>query len=513
MKTSNHLTGLTPTRPRSPALVLGALAVLLAASVAVAAPPGGRGGGKNGGGGGDTGSGGYQPEMHLLWRVPLGAAYSQVRPAVAPDGTIYVVDVARNLFAVAPTGTVKWQIPNAGDKGVDVGPDGTIYTGTEDWIKAFNPEDGSLKWEFTQDPRAFILLDVAVGPDGNVYGVASSGMGVFSLDPDGNERWRTPESYNRPNVIRTEIEFGPTSDGGDYQLYFAANAHTRAVRLSDGEPVFTAATTYQPKTSPLDGSWHWPESAYTPAGELLWAFSFPAAFASSTPSIGNDGTHYTINQFDALFAIGPAGNQLWSAALDEMATQVDVDPIDSLLVLNAGGTQTHPAAVRAVSARNGSPLWRVEFPSEGDLSQFVDTDAAFSPTGDTVYVITGTNGGNANLNAIATDPSIPSASTVLRAADVVLNARSARRSVSFAGIVTVMDENRATVSGATVAVVWTLPDGTTQVQSADTGGGGQASFKISGPGGLYRLTVTEISKPSYQFDPQHSILGAAKAWN
>ena len=112
-----------------------------------------------------------------MWRVRMDSPYSQVRPVVGPDGTIYAVDVYDTLYAVSPDGAVLWTVPDAGSKGVAVGADGTIYTGNENWIKAFHP-DGTEKWTFVQNPRAFILLDVAVGPDGNVYGVASSGMGV-----------------------------------------------------------------------------------------------------------------------------------------------------------------------------------------------------------------------------------------------------------------------------------------------------------------------------------------------
>jgi len=161
-----------------------------------------------------------EPDGRFLWRVRQDSFYSQVRPAVGPDSTIYAVDVHDRLYAIAPDGAVLWVVTDAGSKGVDVGADGTIYTGNEDWIKAFHP-DGSEKWTFTQNPRAFILIDVAVGPDGNVYGVGSSGMGVFSLTPQGSLRWTSPEAYDRPIVVYTEIVFGPGPDGQE-QLYFIA---------------------------------------------------------------------------------------------------------------------------------------------------------------------------------------------------------------------------------------------------------------------------------------------------
>src|SRR4029079_132983 len=134
-----------------------------------------------------------QPNGMVNWRLRLNGAYSQVRPARGPDGTIYAIDVNGSLYAVTPNGALKW-IRSAGDKGLDVGPDGTIYTGSENTVKAFQP-DGVLKWTFVQNPRAFILIGIAVGPDGNIYGVATEGIGVFSLTPAGSLRWAHPEGY------------------------------------------------------------------------------------------------------------------------------------------------------------------------------------------------------------------------------------------------------------------------------------------------------------------------------
>jgi len=66
------------------------------------------------------------------------------------------------------------------------------------------------------------------GPDGNIYAARSGGLGVFSSSPNGELRWATPEDYSRPTVNYAEIQFGRSPDGGQ-QLYFSANAHTRAI--------------------------------------------------------------------------------------------------------------------------------------------------------------------------------------------------------------------------------------------------------------------------------------------
>jgi hypothetical protein len=238
-------------------------------------------------GGGVTDTGPF-PEARLQWRVELPGPFSMVRPAVGPDGSIYAVDVNGNLVAVAPDGTVRWSASEAGGVGVDVGPDGTIYTGNENWIKAYNP-NGSLKWTFTQSPRAHVFHDVAVGPDGHIYGLASSGMGVFSLDdtPSGPVvRWTNAEPFVRLFVDYTEIAFGPTSGGGDEQMYFHVNDHTRSIRLSDGAEVFELFGQNQaPKVSPFDGTWHVGYAAYNSSGSNIWTFDFGTFATAREPAL------------------------------------------------------------------------------------------------------------------------------------------------------------------------------------------------------------------------------------
>ena len=497
-------------------LFVGLLAVLLAFPIYAAKGGNGKGGPKDNTGGGGGGSQAI-PEQHFEWRVQLAGPYSGVRPVVAPDGTVYAVDVFDNLFAVSPDGMVKWSAGEAGSKGVDIGPDGTIYTGNEEWIKAFDPE-GHLLWTYTQSPRAFVMQDIAVGPDGNIYAIAASGMGVFSLTPGGEFRWANAEVYARPFISFAELAFGPTVDGTDYQLYFYANKHTRAIRLSDGESIFSMGGNQDPQVSPLDGTWHTGDSAYSPDGTLVWMYQYSPFNGAREPSMGKSGTHYSVNLSRTVYAINPVGVESWNQAMNEYVGFPDVDPSESQILLSAGGSLL-PVALKSISTRNGSELWRMEFPANpdgmnpGELDQYIDTQIAYNDDGSRAYVVTALVGSNVSyLNAINTDPSIPSASTRLRAVDITLDARSKGRSVSMSGIVTVLDENLAPVSGATVEATWTLPDGSTVDVSASTNGAGEAKFSESGDGGLYWLEVRDVSLTGYTFDSLHSILAAGKAW-
>ena len=230
--------------------------------------------------------------------------------------------------------------------------------------------------------------------------------------------------------------------------------------------------------------------------------------------MGQSGTHYAVQAGRTVYSIDPLGVENWNRTIDnEYVGGPDVDPGESQLLLSAGGGVL-PVAMRSVSASNGSSLWRVEFPADpGGFGEFVDTGVAFSADGATAYVVTALAGGNASyLNAIDTDPSIPSASTVLRSADIAMSGRSKGRSVVIDGVVTVLDENLNPISGATVSASWRLNDEVLANVSATTGGTGQAKFSQSGDGGLYWLEVTDIALTGFVFDPAHSQLEAGIAW-
>ncbi len=319
----------------------------------------------------------------IAWQTQLVGPYSSVRPAIGPDGTIYAIDVLGNLYAVTPAGAIKWQLANAGDKGLAVGPDGTVYVGSEDAVKAFAP-DGTAVWTFTQSPRAFILLGLAVGPDGNVYGVATQGIGVFSLTPQGALRWATAETYDRPNVSYGEIVFGTAR--GEPQLYFHANNHVRAVTLS-GAPVFTIAGGSQPAVSPLDGSVHVGDSAYGSDGSLLWQFGLSVG---GPVDVGPDGATYFDFLQSAAYAVSPSGAKIWSTSVSDWIQGPVVDPGNTKVVFLANDPTTFAAVLVGIGT-SGAPLFRLAFPAVGGVKQTIDTRVRFDATGTTAYVITDVN--------------------------------------------------------------------------------------------------------------------------
>ena len=336
------------------------------------------------------------PDGRVQWRFRMDGPYSQVRPVIGPDGTIYTVDVFGHLYALSPDGGLKWVV-RSGAKGVAVDANGDVYTASESHIRAFH-SDGSAKWTFTQTPLAFILVGIGVGPDGNIYAAATEGMGVFSLTPDGDLRWQTPNPYDRVPIDYNEVVFGDNAGTG--QLYFYANRRLRGITLA-GDPVFEVVgglaqlqVADSPAVSP-DGSVHTAISAFSPDGDAIWTFDTPYPYNVFTKSsVGSNGIHYYVQNLSQLFALNSDGTVHWHAALADYVGGPIVDPTNTQLVVGGADTLDHPGKVISLNSADGSELWRVVFPMENGFNQFADTRARFSADGQTAYLVTATATGD-----------------------------------------------------------------------------------------------------------------------
>ena len=397
----------------------------------------------------------------------------------------------------------------------------SIYTGNEDWVRAFNP-DGTERWTYVQTPRAFVTQDIAVGPDGNVYVLATSGLGIFSLTPEGELRWATPEPYGRPFVGYTEIVFGPGPDDND-QLYFSANGNTRAIRLEDGAEVFRMGSIGTLAVSPVDATLHGSYFAYFSDGTFAWQFD---EFLNGTPTIGSSGTHYSTTSMitPRLYAINPDGSERWSSTLDESAYKVDVDPTESQIVMGTYDVLTTPAAMLGADAANGHELWRFELPVQDPeipnpatggmgFNQFVGSRTAFPSDGSAAYVMTAiATGGMTTDRAflyaldLGSGGPPPPPTGLLRSVDINFRARSRRGRAAVRGFVRIQDETGAAVGAATVHATWILPDGSTSSGTAVTNGNGTGKFNVVNDTGLFVLTVDDVTKEGYVFDADNSVL-------
>jgi len=444
----------------------------------------------------------------VKWRFRQNGPYSQVRPVIGPDGTIYSVDAYTHLYALTPDGGLKWVVRGAPAKGIAVGADGTIYTASEAAVKAYNP-DGTDKWTYPMNPYAFVVPGISVGPDGNIYSVAVEGIGAFSLTPQGTLRWSKPEPYDAQAPIDyNEIVFGP--NGSTTQMYFYSNSHLKAYKL-DGTLAFTINSDFgQPAVGP-DGNIHTAFGAYSPAnGRLAWVFSSQYPYnTTSAPDVGSDGIHYEIQNTAELFALTSIGTQKWHFTLNGVFGDPVVDPQNTQILAGSKQFLFDPGYIIAASAQDGHELWRVNLPAENGFNQATDTKARFASDGLSAYLITFTATGNNDTSesfVYALDTGTSTTTAILRSTKIAVTANTVGTSVKANGKVTVQDANGLVIAGATVSVVWKVPSGATLTQTTVTNSKGIAVFTTTDVAGRYTLTITDIAKAGYTFDAANSVL-------
>jgi outer membrane protein assembly factor BamB len=373
--------------------------------------------GAGGAGGGGPGPR-NEPSRHR-WKIQISdtsGSYSLSIPEVGPDGTIYAVEIYNNVIAANPDGTTKWTALNTGDKGIAYG-NGKVYSAKDGSIVyAHDATDGTLVWTYGPDPGTLlgVMLDVAVGPDNDIYAVAA-GPGVFSLRDLGNEpqlKWQQPEEYLKHTPSTSEARFGQTKDSdGSYQLYYD-NSYQRALRLDTGDEVFktTCCVAVGSNAVPDVNSnefWSIRTSFGTTATRLLadgttevCSFSFPTFAGALEPVAGPSGTAYTISQGNMVYSIGSNCQSNYAKTLSANVALGGISPNESVLVVFAGPTSSLPASVIGINAGNGKELWRTELPLDNGSSHFFDTQVAFSSDGITAYFVTHLQGFGSWLHAI-----------------------------------------------------------------------------------------------------------------
>ncbi len=207
-------------------------------------------------------------------------------PAIADDGTIYIVSMEQYLFAFSPSGEELWRFPI----GVSfdtwaspaVGSDGTIYitsTQPKEGVYAVNP-DGTRKWLYSGD-ESNMFNSPSIGADGTIYvGIPTNPTRneVIAIKPSGSKKWSLRTS------LFLESSLAIADDGTIYVGSFV-----------DGD---TGASLYAVKD-----------------GREVWEFETQTKEVMSTPAIGSDGTIYMGDYRDdgsSLHALNPDGTEKWS---------------------------------------------------------------------------------------------------------------------------------------------------------------------------------------------------------
>jgi hypothetical protein len=352
----------------------------------------------------------------LLWSVNLTNAPETAAPRVAPNGTIYIH--SDDLYAISPVGQVIWTKLSSDSKSVDVGPDGTVYSGSGGTVFAYTPA-GNLLWSFAEPPGGQgIMAGPTVGPDGNIYVITDGGgLGVFSLTPAGTLLWNVPGYVNFQGTGLTRVPLD-----GD-RLYFAEDVVPGCTSFSEGinSVTFDGQVAWcishsgisRPKASP-NSNVHVHDFGvlytYTPVGDLAWSFSFP--FPSGTligPSVGPEGNVYIFHDYQDLWSFTPEGQVRWTsknAAGTNFPVEPAISPDGKTIVYGTVFSFGVNGSIFAVDSQTGSLIWSrtIQGSSAG-----ASGPAAFSADSSVVYVpVTQINGSNQllALSVRNTEPSL-----------------------------------------------------------------------------------------------------------
>jgi len=128
----------------------------------------------------------HEISIGLKWRYPTNGSVGS-SPAIGPDGTIYVGSDDYYLYAINPDGSLKWGYQTNGliVSSPAIGSDGTIYVGAGYYLNAINP-DGGLIWRCHTEWSNDVISSPAISPDGTIYfgaHAASSHKYLYAANP------------------------------------------------------------------------------------------------------------------------------------------------------------------------------------------------------------------------------------------------------------------------------------------------------------------------------------------
>ncbi|MEZ5339270.1 MAG: PQQ-binding-like beta-propeller repeat protein [bacterium] len=205
---------------------------------------------------------------NVVWSFQTGDSFNRASASIGPDGTIYFGSNDAVLYALNPDGSLKWNYPTSVqiNSTPAIGPDGTIYFGShDDFLYALNP-DGSLKWSYqAQDSVSSCPL---VCGNGIVY-VGTNDDELIALDSSGNLLWSFPTGHR---VVSSP------AGGEDGTIYFGCN-----------------------------DNWLY---AVWPNGTLRWKFE-TGDLITTSPTVAKDGTIYFGSKDGFVYALNPDGTKKW----------------------------------------------------------------------------------------------------------------------------------------------------------------------------------------------------------
>ncbi len=318
-----------------------------------------------------------QADGSSRWAGPfVTAGYIVSSPAVAADGTIYIGSQDRHLYAIAPSGALKWRFLTGDwvDATPAIGADGTIYVGSWDGkLYALTPA-GAKKWDYSTGAGNYIYSSPAIGADGTIYCGAGDGN-LHALRPDGTLKWTYPAGDwidSSPAIGANGLIYYGSWDGFIYALRDEGEGAREVWRHATNGPVLASPAIGRDGTIYIGANDGRLYALDGETGARRWDFNLGGTVEAS-PAVGPDGTIYAGSGAGRLVALSPGGVPRWSFPTAE--------PIISTPAVRADGTVFFGSGTGSFYALNaeGALRWRI---GTGD---WVDSSPVLARDG-TIYV-------------------------------------------------------------------------------------------------------------------------------
>lgn len=328
----------------------------------------------------------------LKWRFEAADQYIIAPPAIGPDGTIYALGNFGHLYAIDPSGAIKWVWSGGVDGMVDVGPDGRIYCGGGGGVQAFSPE-GIRLW--THPLNSAKLAGPNVGPDGLVYAVdnarwSPNPSGMVVLNNTGQELWRGGVFYMRGGSHSNPVQFDQNrayvwseknaqsgSIGGLQSILLGGGldwVNPNIVGIQSGAYASGGVVAHGTSTT----------QKMSTNGNVLWSFdlwsiggSQPTGAVLAAP----DGGAYFMTVNTRMNALAPNGALRFTNVIGGIVNYLTLKPDGSVLLLQKSDNFGQPSRIQAYNA-NGALLWQTEsLPIENGTTIVAYNQFKFAPSG------------------------------------------------------------------------------------------------------------------------------------
>ena len=225
------------------------------------------------------------------WKLLLGYKM-YTTPLIGSDGTIFIANGIKQIIAVAPDGTIKWQYENESfivSLGINIGKDGTLYFVDQSATLNAIGMDGSLKWQLTDDRISRTSYSaLTFSPDGKTIYIQGISVLVLAVDVDQKSvKW----TFGNDGLLTSPII------DADGNIYFSSHQLHKATlyclkpngTIGWSKDVFARHKPHNEEpTIDKFGNTYWGfDSLYSfdYKGEMRWKVEFPANYFNFSPLV------------------------------------------------------------------------------------------------------------------------------------------------------------------------------------------------------------------------------------